>query len=115
MDKKHILLFMVTLSTLLLLTACSGRGNADGSASLNENIGDLHKANFAIEGMYCESCSYGVRAQFEELEGVVSAEVDYRDGTGVVLYDADKVNANTIALASTAYPATIVSDVIVKR
>lgn len=80
---------------------------------IDQNVKNLHETNLAIENMYCEACAYGVKAQLEELEGVVNADIDYKTASGVVLYDADKVNAETIAAASTVYPANVLRDKVI--
>jgi len=69
---------------------------------------NLRRVDLAIENMYCEACAYGVKAQIEELDGVASAEINYKEGTGFAFYDPSKVDAETIAAASTAYPARVV-------
>jgi copper chaperone CopZ len=75
-----------------------------------EKVENLHEAALKIEGMYCQACSYAVAAQLEKLEGVVSADINYKDASGVVSYDSDKIDAQTIAAASTAYPALVIED-----
>jgi len=75
---------------------------------------NLRTCSLSIEGMYCQSCSYGVKAQIEELDGVVEASINHQTGIGVVTYDGSKVDAETIAAASTVYPATVISDEVKK-
>jgi copper chaperone CopZ len=110
MDKKLIILGVVlSLIVASLLVLNNAKSSVAGNV-IAQDIENLHQANLAIEDMYCEACAYGVKAQIEELDGVVIADIDYKTASGVVKYDADKVNAETIARASTAYPATVVSD-----
>jgi len=84
--------------------------NISGNTIDSQEVENLNEATLAIEGMYCQACSYAVKAQMEELYGVVSVDINYKDASGVVLYDVDKVDAESIAAASTAYPASVVSD-----
>jgi len=97
---------IVLVGVIFVLNSNPISGNAvnlDGSENLRE-------CNLAIKDMYCDACAYGVKAQIEELSGVVSADINYKDASGVVIYDANKVDAETIAAASTVYPASVVSD-----
>lgn len=112
MDNKIILL-VVVIGILLIGSFLFLRGaqnNISGNVINEQEIENLHRANLDIKDMYCEACAYGVKAQIQELDGIVSADINYREASGVVLYDADKVDAQTIADASTIYPATVVND-----
>jgi len=110
MDKKILISILVVIALVASALAFINNGKVTGNFVNSEEVENLHEVNFAIENMYCEACAYGVEAQFKEIEGVVSADVDYRSASGVVLYDADKVDPETIAAASTAYPASVVDD-----
>jgi copper chaperone CopZ len=72
--------------------------------------GNIHKLALKIEGMNCPFCAQGVQAQLQQVPGVLKADVSYSQGAGIVLYDASKTKPETIAAASTSYPATVVSD-----
>lgn len=112
MDKKIVLLIVVIgiLLTGSFLFLRGTQDNISGNVINEQEIENLHKVNLDIEDMYCDACALGVRAQIEELEGVVSADINAWTASGVVLYDADKVDAQTIADASTVYPATVIND-----
>ena len=109
MGKGLIITAMVVILVVSFLLFVNGDGSTISSSSIDENI-NLRECILSIEGMYCEACGYGVKAQIEELNGVMSADINYKDSSGVVLYDANKVDAETIAAASTVYPASVVSD-----
>lgn len=112
MDKK-IVLWVVVIGVLLVtsfLVVKNMKNNISGYTITEEDIDNLHKTNLDIKDMYCDACALGVKAQIEELEGVVKADINAWTASGVVLYDADKVDAQTIADASTVYPATVVND-----
>ena len=116
MDKK-ILLWTVVIGILLVgsfLVVKNMKSNISGHTISEEYIENLHRTNLDIKDMYCAACALGVKAQIEGLEGVVSADINAWTGSGgVVLYDADKVNAKTIADASTVYPANILGDKVI--
>lgn len=79
--------------------------------TINEqDVKNLHQTNLAIEGMYCDACAYAIKSQLEEVQGVISADINAIDASGVVIYDADRVDPQKIALASTVYPATVIKD-----
>jgi len=110
MDKK--IWYFIIISAILVLTfsVVKNKGNISSSTISAEDAENLHEVVLSIEGMYCQACEYGVKAQIEDLEGVASANISLAEGSGVVLYDADKVSPEAIAAASTTYPANVVSD-----
>ncbi len=111
MDKKILLWIVVGIllvGSFLLLR--DTQTNISGYTTIEEDIENLHEVNLAIENMYCEACAYGVKAQIQELDGVVVADINYKEASGVVLYDASKVDSQTIADASTVYPAVVVNN-----
>ncbi len=110
MDKKILLWIVVGILLISSFLVVKSIRNPSGNIIIEENIENLHKANLDIKDMYCESCAFGVKAQIEELEGVVSADIDFKTAKGIVLYDADKVDSQKIADASTVYPASVVDD-----
>jgi copper chaperone CopZ len=115
MDKKIVIgVIVAILLVAAFLVVKNSRGdNISGAVINEENVKNLHEVTLAIGGMSCQGCAYGVKAQLEQLEGVVSADINYEDGSGVVRYDADKVNPEEIADASTAYPIEIIEDRII--
>ena len=60
--------------------------------------------------MTCTSCALGVEYELKQVDGVVDAKVKYPEGTGTVTFDSAVVDAETIAKASTTYPAKVVSN-----
>jgi len=109
-NKITILIILGILIVLSIFIINNAKSDTTGLSVQEENVGNLQEVNLAIEDMYCEACAYGVKAQLEELDGVVNADINYKDASGVVLYDADKVHPETIAMASTVYPATVIKD-----
>ena len=107
---------MKIIITLILIIAIasvlSGCTSVTGETTNQETVkpSNVHEAILQIEGMTCQSCALGVEYELKQVEGVVDAKADYRDRKGYVKYDADKVDAETIAKASTVYPATVISN-----
>jgi len=111
MDKKVMLAIIIGILLVgAFLVVRNVNGKTSGYAISQEDVENLHEVRLSIDNMYCEACAYGVKAQLEELDGVVNAEINYQEANGVVLYDANKVNAQTVAEASTVYTAHIVED-----
>lgn len=111
MDKKIRLTIIIVVVIFASFLIFKNIGYGTTGYVINEqNVENLHETSLAIEGMYCDACAYGVKAQIEELEGVVKADINAWEASGVVIYDADKVDPNTIAAASTVYLASVVSD-----
>jgi copper chaperone CopZ len=111
MGKKIILgvvLGIIIVGALLIFNNSGGK--TTGYSISEGKVENLHEVSLSIEDMYCDSCAYGVKAQIEELEGVVSADIDAWEGTGRVLYDANRVSVEEIIAASTLYPASVVED-----
>lgn len=77
------------------------------------NIENLHEATLDIKDMTCTSCALGVEYQLKQVDGVVGVKVIYEEGKGYVKYDADKVDAETIAKASDVYPTTVINDQVI--
>ena len=112
MDRK-IMIGIVVLIVLFFVFLSADNREVTGNTIIDQDVKNLHETNLAIENMYCEACAYGVKAQLEELDGVINADIDYTTARGVVLFDADKVDAETIAAASTVYPAKVVEDKVI--
>lgn len=57
------------------------------------------KAAYLVEGMTCAGCERTVQKVITNLEGVVSAEADFRASTVSVVYDPEKVKVDEIKSA----------------
>lgn len=127
--KKTILFMLFALSLLLIVSCAKKTSESDSGVSLPSSLqnyqesisskeipktsineGKVHVANFKIDGMTCPSCALGVEYQLKQLSGVYDAKIDYSAGTAFAIYDVTKINAESIAEASTAYPAKVVKD-----
>ena len=107
---KKIYLVVLAILGLLVVVGCSPTGNTTLQKESVVLTGNIHEATLQVKGMYCASCAMGVEAQLKRVEGVIDADVSYKTGKCTVRYDADKVSAETIAQASTVYPANVVGD-----
>lgn len=106
--KKYIYTGILILA-ILVVVVIAGQNGLNGNAVKEVNIEqNLETASLQIEGMTCQSCALGVKYELEQVNGVVDAKVNYQDGTGTVTFDPTIVDAETIAKASTVYPAKVV-------
>ena len=106
--KKYLITGILALAVLVaVVIAVNSRitGNAVKETATPQN---LETANLQIEGMTCQSCALGVEYELKQVNGVEDAKVNYQDGTGIVTFDPNVVDADTIAKASTIYPAKVV-------
>jgi len=111
MENKNVWVLAVgILVVLILIAVINVNSKSTGYAVSEDEVENLREVSFDIEGMYCDSCAFAVEAQMEELDGVVSANINAIEASGVVRYDADIVDAEAIGLASTVYPARVVGD-----
>lgn len=79
---------------------------------INENS-DLRTLSLKINGMTCSGCAYGIQNILESLNGVVKAKVNYPEGTGEVIYDADKITKEEIVSSvESPYSAEVIKDEI---
>lgn len=67
---------------------------------------------FEITGMHCPSCSRLVKMSLEDLEGVVSAEVDLETGLAVVTSDPAKVSDDEVVgeIVNVGYSAVLLAE-----
>ncbi len=60
--------------------------------------------------MWCASCATGIEYALKEKEGVISANVNYNNKNGKVVYDPLKISKNEIIQAIKPYTGTIIKD-----
>lgn len=107
----HLTLFIISMLVLAGCTVTSEPMSQQIDSSIIEAAPtNVHEAVLEIEGMTCEGCAYGVEYQLKDIDGVIDAKILYKEGKGYVTYDADKVDSETIAQASTVYIAKVISD-----
>ena len=95
----------ITLSLFLvsLLTVCA-------PFAQSPQVKNEKTVQIKVTGMTCSGCSNHVSKVLKETPGIIDNWVEYPGNIAKIKYDADKVNPETIAKASTAYPATVVND-----
>jgi mercuric ion binding protein len=66
----------------------------------------------AVDRMYCDACPLTVSKAIRNVEGVKSANVDYKSKTAVVIFDDTLATLEAIAAASTnaGYPARLAAN-----
>jgi len=67
----------------------------------------LRQVTLSIQGMTCPSCADAVESLLKQNEGIVSASVNYYQGTGIVVYEPSKITTEEIVKAIQPYTATI--------
>lgn len=110
MDKKIVSVGTVVILIVAAFFIIKNNSTGISGESIGSEVENLREAKLSIEGMYCQACAYGVEAQIKELDGVVDANINYQDASGLVLYDGDKLSPEIVAAASTAYPVTVIED-----
>ncbi|MBI2107470.1 heavy-metal-associated domain-containing protein [Candidatus Woesearchaeota archaeon] len=97
---------LIILAVIILFGFDGITGNVVKEISTQRN---LETDNLEIEGMTCQSCALGVEYELKQVNGVADAKINYQDRTRTVTFDPIIVDAETIAKASTVYPAKVVS------
>ena len=108
--KKYVIAGILALAVLVAVVIAVNNGTTKNVVTETATPKNVETANLQIEGMTCQSCALGVEYELKQVSGVVDAKVNYQDGTGIVTFDPTKVDAETIAKASTTYPAKVVLD-----
>lgn len=67
----------------------------------------LEKVTVTVVGMTCESCEVPIKAALDQMPGVHSAEVSYKNGNAVIQFDPTQTNLDKIksAISATGYKA----------
>lgn len=119
MRKITVLIIFLSLLIVggLVLTQIVSQGTKTRiPAVLSSIIGSkVHKATFAIDGMWCASCAVGAQYNLKAIPGVADAYVGFTknlDGEGWVVYETNKVTKEQITKAVKPYKATITEDVV---
>jgi len=107
--KKYIFAGLGILIVLVVVIVFGFNGITGNVVKEIPTHKNLETANLEIEGMTCQSCALGVEYELKQVNGVADAKINYQDGTGKVTFDPAIVDAETIAKASTVYPAKVVS------
>ncbi len=67
----------------------------------------MEKIELKIEGMHCGACATGIQMLTSQMEGVISAFVDYQQKKGIFEIDPTKIKKEDIvkAIAELGYRA----------
>lgn len=74
----------------------------------------LHKATFAIDGMWCTGCAVAAENALKEKAGIVNAAVGFKknlEGVGEVIYNPEEIGLEEIVKAVEPYKAKVINDV----
>ncbi|NOZ81167.1 MAG: hypothetical protein GXP63_05855 [DPANN group archaeon] len=117
MNWKQAALFVLLAVGVLFMTGCATIASQDTvqetvQADVQEQAAaaptNVKETTLAIDDMTCVSCAQGVEYQLKQVPGVIDAKVSYKEGKGTIIYDADRVDPETIAKASDVYPARVI-------
>jgi len=80
-----------------------------GSPAAAGKTGKVETIPLTVKGMTCAMCKYPIKNALKKLDGVVDADVSYKDGKATVKYDPEKVTPQQMVDAVkkagyTAYP-----------
>ena len=64
-----------------------------GACSRDETVA---KTVFSVEGMTCDSCSNGIIATLQKVEGVVSVSADHEEGRAEAVYRQTTVDVSEL-------------------
>ena len=56
-------------------------------------------ATYEVRGMTCDACAANIQTSVGRIEGVLDAQVSYKDGKAEVTYDPGKVESGAIEAA----------------
>jgi mercuric ion binding protein len=56
-------------------------------------------ATYKVSGMTCDACAANIQTSVGAIDGVVSAQVSFEDGTAEVTYDPEQVQPEAIEAA----------------
>ena len=83
MRRKERVATIVMIVGLLIVGACS-----------REEV--VARTVFSVEGMHCDSCSTGIVATLEKVEGVLSVAADHEEGSAEAVYQQSKVDVEEL-------------------
>ncbi len=88
---RILIIYTVILLTSLYLVIIDFPTYSSGE----ENI-DTYETTFRIDGMTCSTCALSIRIALKKLDGVVDAEVSYRERLATVQFKNSMINVDKI-------------------
>ena len=71
-------------------------GKKDKKESQEEITGSTEKIELNISGMHCAGCAAGIEGTLRNVEGIVSASVNFATSKGVFEYQPSKISKEEI-------------------
>lgn len=115
------ILIILGLFAILLFSGCTNQDQTNQESSVTlasqetQEVVQFREVELDIEGLWCESCVYGIQLVMNTTQGIESAEVkitDYAAQTGIakVIYNPNQITDTEIAKLTEPYPSKIVKD-----
>lgn len=101
-----LLLGGLIVAPVTLPTACGCSSTC--SVAIAHAAGN-QSVDLALEGLYCASCKFAVKAALKSLDGVEQVDVSYEERRATVVYDPEKVTPQQLveAVNKTGYRAEL--------
>jgi mercuric transport protein len=91
-------IFIVSLLTLVVVLSVV-LTNFNTSIALSEEIASAKEVTLKVDGMTCGICSLTIKTALKKLDGVVYAEVSYKDKEAKVWYQGSEITVDEIIKA----------------
>ncbi|GEM_PF-537338 len=86
---------VVVILAVVLATVLTGFH----TSALGEGVTSTREITLKVDGMKCSMCPLTIKTALKKLNGVVDADVSYKDKEAKVRYDNGKVTVNEIIKA----------------
>ena len=63
-----------------------------------------------IDGTTCESCASIIQEKLLDMKGVIRADINYKDRSGIVIFDPDLITADQILEGIKPYRSAVMSE-----
>lgn len=90
--KKTLLAVVISAGILAVLVA-------GFNSSASKGVTNTQEVTLKIEGMTCRVCPLTIKTALKKLDGVVDANVSYKDKVAKVKYEGDKVTVDQMLKA----------------
>lgn len=64
------------------------------NTSMSKEVADTQEVRLKIEGMTCKMCLLTIKTALKKVDGVVDADMSYKDKEAKVRYEGDKVTVD---------------------
>jgi mercuric ion binding protein len=91
-------ILIISLLILVVLLAVVFT-NFNASIALSEEIASAKEVALKVDGMTCGICSLTIKTALKKLDGVVGAEVSYKDKVAKVWYQGSDITVDEIIKA----------------